>query len=278
MKISSLQMKNFCAFHDVTLALKDYTCLVGPNGSGKSTVLGALNTFFREENNTPINLNQLSEEDFHQRNTADPIEITLTFKNLSGEAQKDFADYCRQGQLVVSAVATSNAASGKAEMKQQGHRLGLRVFQGFFRAVGDKKAAPELRELYDEIRTTYGDLPPPGAKDAMVAALHKYEAERREQCELIPSEDQFYGFSKGANRLAKYIQWVYVPAVKDVTKEQVEARDMVLGKLLARTVRSKINFSDSITDLRNKTREQYQRVLDESRMSSMKFLDHFGPS
>jgi putative ATP-dependent endonuclease of the OLD family len=92
----------------------------------------------------------------------------------------------------------------------------------------------------------------------------KYEAERPEQCELIPSEDQFYGFSRGTNRLAKYIQWGYVPAVKDVTKEQVETRDTALGKLLARTVRSKINFSDSITELSNKTREQYQKVLDGS--------------
>jgi putative ATP-dependent endonuclease of the OLD family len=171
MKISSLRIKNFRAFYDVTVSLNDYTCLVGPNGSGKSTILAALNTFFRETDNAPTNLNQLSEEDFHQRNTDEPIEITITLKDLNGEAQKDFSDYCRQGQLVVSAVAAFNAASGKAEVKQQGQRLGLRRFQEFFRAAGDKKPVPELKYLYDEIRKGHDDLPPPGAKDAMVAAL-----------------------------------------------------------------------------------------------------------
>ena len=76
----------------------------------------------------------------------------------------------------------------------------------------------------------------------MTKALREYEAARSDECELIPSEDQFYGFSKGANRLAK-LQWVYVPAVKDATSEQVEARNSALGKLLARTVRSKTNFA-----------------------------------
>ena len=59
----------------------------------------------------------------------------------------------------------------------------------------------------------------------MVTALRDFEAARPEECELIPSEDQFYGFSRGANRLAKHVQWVYVPAVKEATSEQVEARN-----------------------------------------------------
>ena len=49
----------------------------------------------------------------------------------------------------------------------------------------------------------------PGTKDAMVTALRDFEAARPEECELIPSEDQFYGFSRGANRLAhSTARWV----------------------------------------------------------------------
>ena len=63
----------------------------------------------------------------------------------------------------------------------------------------------------------------------MTRTLRRYEAERPEKCGLIPSEDQFYAFSKGTNRLSRHGQWVYVPAVKDATFEQVEARNSALG-------------------------------------------------
>jgi len=96
----------------------------------------------------------------------------------------------------------------------------------------------------------------------MIQALRDYEAGRPDECELIQSEDQFYGFSKGANRLAKHIQWVYVPAVKDATSEQVEARNSALGKLLARTVRSKTNFDETVKELRDDIQKQYQALLD----------------
>ena len=90
---------------------------------------------------------------------------------------------------------------------------------------------PELRALYNGLRETYTDLPAPGTKEAMATALREFEAARPDECVLIPSEDQFYGFSKGVNRLARHVQWVYVPAVKDATTEQVEARNSALGKL-----------------------------------------------
>lgn len=234
MQIASVRIENLRSFADATIPLNDYTCLVGPNGSGKSTVLCALNVFFRESDNVATDLTQLVQEDFHRKNTDEPIRITITFTDLSPEAREDFADYFRQEQLVVSAIAAFDEASGKAEVKQYGQRLGMPALGPFFKALGDGKKVAELKEIYADLRKAHADLPPPGTKDAMVEALRSYEAERPDQCELIPSDDQFYGFSKGTNRLAKHVQWVYVPAVKDPTSEQVEARNSALGKLLAR--------------------------------------------
>lgn len=264
MKITSLRIKNLRAFSDVIIPLNDYTCLVGPNGGGKSTVLCALNVLFRETENTSTDLSQLTAEDFHQKKTVEPIEITVTFTDLSEEAQKDFADYYRQGQLVVSAIATFNEATAKAEVKQMGQRRGMSSFKDFFRAVGDKKSVTELKELYSVIRKDYTELALSGSKETMITALHDYENAHHDLCELIPSEDQFYGISKGANRLAKYVQWVFVPAVKDATTEQIEAKSTALGKILARTVRSKINFDQDIQNLRSSAQAQYQILLDQS--------------
>ena len=262
MRIESVHIENFRSFEDATIPFNNYACLVGPNGAGKSTVLTALNVFFRESENLPTDLSQLEGEDFHCKRTGAPIRITITFCGLSEEAQLDFSDYVRQGRLVVTAFATFDAATGKAQVKQYGQRRGMTGLRPFFEALDGAAKVTELKEIYEGLRGTYVDLPAPGTKDAMVTTLRDFEAARPEECELIPSEDQFYGFSRGTNRLAKHIQWVYVPAVKDATSEQVEARNSALGKLLGRTVRSKTNFDETIKGLRIRMQQQYQELLD----------------
>jgi len=264
MKIESVKIENFRSFFDETVNFGGYTCLVGPNGSGKSNVLYALNAFFRETENVSTDLNQLDDEDFHLRNTKKPIRITVTFSDLSAEAQKDFSDYFRQGKLIVSAEAKFDEATQKAEMKQYGNRMAMQDFTPFFEAYNGGTKVGELKSIYSEIQKKFDDLPAPGTKDAMVDSLRTYESEHPELCQLVPSGDQFYGFSKGANRLAKYIQWVYVPAVKDPASEQVEAKNTALGKLLARTVRSKANFDEDVVNLRADMQKQYQALLDKN--------------
>lgn len=263
MKIESVRIKNLRSFVDETVTFNDYTCLVGPNGSGKSTILCALNIFFREIDHATTDLTNLDAEDFHLKNTDEPIEITVTFSSLSNEAQEDFSNYYRHGKLIISAIASFNKASGKAGVKQFGQRLGISMFKEFFKAEGDGKNVAELRELYNVVRKDV-ELPAPGTKDAMIKALRAYEAEHSDQCELQLSEDQFYGVSKGANRLANHVQWVYVPAVKDASSEQMEARNTALGKLLARTVRAKTNFEESVKTLRSEMQTQYESLLQEN--------------
>lgn len=264
MRIASLRIENFRSFADVTIPFNKFACLVGPNGSGKSTVLTALNVFFRESENFPTDLSQLEEEDFHCRGTHSPICITITFCDLTDEARQDFSDYVRQDQLVVTCLAKFDPATGKAQVRQFGQRLAMREFAPFFEAFESNKKAAELKEIYEGLRQSRSDLPPPGTKDAMFDALRKFETVRPEECELVQSEDQFYGFSKGANRLARHVQWVFVPAVKDATAEQVEARNSALGKLLARTVRSKTNFDERVKAIRSQMQGQYQSLLDEN--------------
>jgi len=99
MKIESVRIKNLRSFADETVSFNDYTCLVGPNGSGKSTVLCALNIFFREIENATTDLSQLDLEDFHLKNSDEPIEVTVTFIDLSPEAEQDFSNYYRHGKF-----------------------------------------------------------------------------------------------------------------------------------------------------------------------------------
>lgn len=96
----------------------------------------------------------------------------------------------------------------------------------------------------------------------MQSALNLFESQNLELCELVPSEDQFYGVSKGANRLANYIQWVYVPASKDISEEGDESKNSALGQLLLRAVRTKVNFDTKIEEMKNKLLLEYQSMLE----------------
>lgn len=264
MRIKSIRIKNFRSFEDQIIYVDDYTCLVGANGAGKSTVLCALNVFFRESQNVSTDITALEAEDFYNKNTKDPVEITVEFSDLSEDAQNDFADYFRQGALMVTAKAVYDEGTLSAPVRQYGQRLAMLAFAPYFKALNDNALVGELRRIYGDLRERFTELPAVASKDGMATALREYEAARPETCELIPSEDQFYGVSRGANRLAKYLQWVYIPAVKDASEEQAEARNSSFGRLLARAVRSKVNFADEIKRISNAAQEQYRALLDQN--------------
>lgn len=262
MKIESVRIENFRSYKDETILLDDYSCFVGPNGAGKSTVFYALNIFFRQYKDSKTDLSKLTENDFHHKDTKNDIKITVTFKDLSEKAKEDLRDYVRQDKLIVTAVAKFDSTTERAEVKQFGNRLGIEDFRKFFEADKEQKKVAELKEIYTSFQSKYSDLRNATSKADMIDSLQEYEASHPDKCILIPSEDQFYGATRGANRLAPHIQWVFVPAVKDATEEGEESKTSALGQLLARTVRSKISFDEKVNELRAKAREQYQALLD----------------
>lgn len=273
MKLESVRIRNFRSFDDVTIDFGDYTCFVGPNGAGKSNVLHALNVFFREPQDPTLQPGVLREEDFHDRNTAEPVEITLTFTDLSEAAAQALSHYYRQGKLVVSAVADFDPNRGEALVIQRGERLVMDEFRDFFEA--DKKpgtTVAELRRIYENIREAFPDLEPPGTRDQMRAALRSYEEQHEEMCSLTPSDDQFYGISRGKNLLRPHLQWVYVPAVKEISAEDREGKATFLGMLLDRTVRQEISFDEAIEELRRRAREEYASLL-ETRQDALDDLE-----
>lgn len=262
MKIESVRIENFRSFKDGTINFDNYTCFAGPNGSGKSTILNALNVFFRQYKDSKTDLSKLSKEDFHHKNTKDPVKITVAFTDLSEDAKNDLSDYVRQNKLIISSIAKYDSNTDSAEVKQYGNRLGLEDFRKYFEADKNGLKVTELKDIYLDLQKKYSELPKASTKLAMAQALRDYEAKHPDKCTLILSEDQFYGISKGANRLFPHIQWVFISASKDATEEGEESKTSALGQLLARTVRSKINFSEKVDILKKKTQQEYQAILD----------------
>jgi len=262
MKIESVRIENFRAFKDETITFGNYSCFVGPNGAGKSTLIAALNVFFRQHKDSKTDLSKLSAEDFHHKNVSDPIKITVTFHDLSPQAQTDLSTYVRQGKLIISAIAQYETNSQRAEVRQFGNRLGMEEFRRYFEADKNGEGAGVLKSIYEEFKAKHSELPVARSKGDMAAALQAFEGAHPDNCTPIPSEDQFYGATKGANRLAPHLQWVFVPAVKDITEESQESKTSGLGQLLSRTIRSKVDFTDKVSKLRESLRKDYQSMLD----------------
>lgn len=262
MKINTVRIENFRSFNDETITLDDYTCFVGCNGAGKSTLQNALNVFFRQYKDSKTDLSKLSVDDFHHRDTSKPIQITVEFTNLSKEAVDELSAYVRHDKLIITAKAEYDEKTQRAEVKQYGNRLVISDFRVWFDAEKSGSKVDELKVIYNTIKLKYNDLPAPTTKAAMQSALNLFESQNLELCELVPSEDQFYGVSKGANRLANYIQWVYVPASKDISEEGDESKNSALGQLLLRAVRTKVNFDTKIEEMKNKLLLEYQSMLE----------------
>lgn len=263
MKLASVRIQNFRTFKDDTIHFDDYNCFVGPNGAGKSTVMNALNVFFRQYKDCKTDLSKLSIDDFHHKNTSEPICITVTFKDLSNQAKIELADYVRQDLLVVTARAEFDEGTERAEVKQFGNRLGMPEFKIWFEAEKEKRSATELKQIFSDLKKTWPQIASATSKADMASALNEFEASHPELCSLIPSEDQFYGVSKGANRLAPYLQWVFVSASKDFSEEAEENKSSALGQLLARAIRAKVNFTEKVTGLRQTLKKSYQEMLEQ---------------
>lgn len=262
MRLEKIQIKNFRAFKVETVWFNDYTCLVGPNGAGKSTVLTALNVFFRNNASTATNVISFSREDFHHCDVTEPAIITLTFKDLSPEAQEELKHYYRQGRLSISAKAVWDETTGAAEVRQYGNRNVMKVFAPYFKAVESGAKAAELKGIYDSLQEAVPDLPNATNGPARETALRVYEESHPELCEPFESETQFFGFTKGSNLLSKYVQWVYVPAVKDASTEQDENSKTALGQLLERTIRTQVNFKVPIAELKKELEDKYRLLVE----------------
>lgn len=261
MHLTKLQIKNFRAFDDQIIHFLNYTTLLGQNGVGKSTVLAALNILFRNTTGSSTDVISLQEEDFHYRNTGEPIVITATFDSLSDEAKDDFRHYVRNERLIITAKATWDLDNQVASVLQYGARLQVPKFREYFEADEAGASAIELRERYVELRSSYPGLSRETVKANMHQALIDYGESHPEECDVVESQDQFYGWSRGVNRLAKYIQWVFVPAVKEATSEQQEAKNTALGDLLQRTIRASVSFDESLEQLRTEALERYDEIL-----------------
>ncbi len=204
---------------------------------------------------------KLRRDDFHLCETEAEIRITLVFDDLSSNAQTDFAAYYRQGQLRCTALATWDENTQTAPVTQRGERLGMAEFRRYFESDSDGRSASDLKGIYQSLRGTFSDLPSVSTKAKMAEALHEFEADHPESCSPIESGDSFYGWTKGANLLEKYLAWVYVPAVLDAGDEQEGHKGNALARLLERAVGAQPRLAGGLDEIRSEAHSKLENLL-----------------
>lgn len=110
MKIEKIDIKNFRSLKNACIYPKDILALVGRNNSGKSNVIKALELFFEST------IRLVNEECFHNNNTGKPIEILVTFRQLSGWEKERFGPWMDNDKLIVGKEIVYNQGESTYEI------------------------------------------------------------------------------------------------------------------------------------------------------------------
>ncbi len=210
MRLACLNLRNFRCFAEEVIEFQNFTALVGQNNSGKSSILHAISVLYDSTGTRSA----LSETDVFVHSGKDPLELIYTFEGLSEEEVKTFGHYARSG-LLKFVIRASKSEDGSLHVESHGIRHGLKDFAPFFAAT----KAGEKRPIYEALRNGGLNLPAWTNQEAASHALHQYENEHTERLSEIESEESAYGVAGPASKLRSHLDWMYVPAVKDVSDE-----------------------------------------------------------
>ena len=264
MRIKEIRVKNFRSILDETLDCDPLTALVGRNGSGKSTFLNALKLFYER---SP----RISEEDFHNRNLNEDIEIEITFVNLNDDAKLRFASYVENGAVKVVRVFSGNQP-GKT-----GTYHGLRLQNPDFVVVRDAGGAMDVRRAYNALRSneSYTTLPTANSAPAVIDALTDWELQNPHRLERLRESDQFFGFTGvGQGYLGRFTRFIHVPAVRDANEDATEARGSSVTEILDLVVRNVLAEKHEFVQFQQRVTEEYREITDRTNLPELDLLQN----
>ncbi|MCJ7668217.1 MAG: ATP-binding protein, partial [Anaerolineae bacterium] len=263
MIIESVRVLNFRCIKDETLLCYELTALVGPNGSGKSSFLRALEIFYTHNS-------RYTEDDFYDRNTNEPILITVTYSQLGKEEKELFKNRMKGDVLTVEKELRWPPGGGSQKY------YGASLQSPDFKKCQMATSAAELREAYDELRESekYAELPAYTNRATAEQALKDWEAAHPDQCSLLRDQGQFFGFTGvGGYNLERNTRFLFVPAVREASEDAAERRGSVLTELMDLVVRSVLAQREEVKQLQEDAQARYDEIMDPANLTELQTLE-----
>jgi len=261
--IKRLEVKNFRCIKEECLACDNIVAIIGRNGSGKSSFLHALDVFYDVSA-------KVSEEDFFNRETANPIEIRVTYGDLRAEEMEEFGSFLRNDELIV----TKRISYEDERPIQQYFGATMQLPQ-----FAEIRALPSKRErisAWNQLVDNPGGLVGLGERtrssDAVEQMMAEYESNNPDALCVFEREQQFFGTKNiGGGKLDKYTKYVLVPAVKEVT-EEAEGKRSAIYQLLDTIVIRQIEARGEIQEFKSRVSEEARALFSAENLSELSTL------
>lgn len=236
MLIRRVRIANFRSICDAELDCDRLTALLGRNGAGKSNFLRAIDTFYDITAPTTA-------EDFFNHDTNSPVEIRVTYGDLSPAEEAEFAPYVRDGTLTV----TKRISFGNARAEQKYYAAAEQVPR--FAEIRGMSNKTERRKAWKELVDS-GTLPglvgTARSADEVEELMRAYEQDHPELLEVVEREEQFFGPRNiGGGKLDKFTKFVLVPAVREAS-EEVGGRRGAIAQILDTLVLRKLSAREDV--------------------------------
>lgn len=252
MKIQSARIRNFRTLADVTVNFDSVTTLIGPNGTGKSTVLRALDWFF---NGRP---GSLSEDDCAFGAVTEPIEVQVTFGELSANDRAELGKYAPAG--TTSFTAWKRRSPDGTETLSANSKS-----YGPFNSVREQSSASDKKLAYNSLRNTEPELGLPAWSNTENAlqALTAWESANTASLVDAPESLQtnFFGFNSGG-KMSGLFDFVLVTADLRASEESVDGKASIIGRILERSV-ERAAADEEIAKIVEESRVKQQQVYDD---------------
>jgi putative ATP-dependent endonuclease of the OLD family len=257
MRVLAIHVQHFRCIENESLQFDDLTALVGANGAGKSSFLRALNYFYEGPGG-------ITREDFYNRDTTQPIQITVSYGALGDEEREAFSGYVHDDVLKVVLRVTwltpDDGGEGSARPSYHGWIGHHKLFQDVRGAATAPDRLAALRSLVEGKPELY-DFTPESAWTRAGPQMAEWESAHPEQCTLeLDDGSYFKAPNTETSPLAPYTQFIFVPAVREASDEAAESRTSTIGRLVALVV-GDISTSKDVQRVSQESKQAYVEVV-----------------
>ncbi|MBC8308419.1 MAG: AAA family ATPase [Pelagibacterales bacterium] len=226
MKLNKIEINNFKSIEQLEISIEKISVLIGENNSGKSNILKAIELFYEES------VRNIDEEYFYFKNRDLPIQIIMTFNNITAEEkkQKYIKHWIYEDTIKIKKEVLWDSETDRYSMTLFGWQavpkeihFNLSIFESYKSEIKNIVTEKELPEYFKT------------EKGTITQASYKEGVKKHIENGLVQFGDPDWIKNPGGlkeNFASLLPRFYLVPAVKDAQDESKINQQTVLGKLI----------------------------------------------